>query len=923
MKVATRCLTWLRRPYQQETDIERPKWSKGFTPIFGDPYATDEFNHDCLWYARSVVAQPKVCESAFAKSMCPMACKGRVECHDGSFADGFVPRSAERTYTVFDRVMHLKPKDGAPTLICPAKSVDPSSLLAACRAQRGSARDSGEYDDSFAINNWTFLARANVSDCEDLERRMDYEQCAWNDDWLADFRAEYARTQSYSFSFWIKAKQGTKGMPNEFWPSLNLIARFAPAFSLGEIFPPNGHLEIKYYFQAPRYNKFTEFGPFQSVDSLDFDMTSKWNFFYGSVERQSDGTFRTCLALNGLPINCINPTAPASSERANGGRIPVPEQFLQGIELSTEALISPIEFSASGSSISQLQRKFYREFANMEIIPGPRTTETERVAAYSRVDQKTFNKYDERVVLAAPPILFQTRNDEGSCESKVIEPFIRVQEELINLTQCSIEGECPDTISAYNCKQQDPVGSNITYYGLNQTELEGTRGFAEFLYTIGDNSVIVRDGELLDTGGFLDSQTESAIIWCLFLSPEDGMLISLKLIVNRGGSALGAKISTETKFAFLDSLNGEARASCTSVFIVLMLLMVATILVNLCSLAEIVIEHNRWPEKGWDVVGIIEVVYDLAQVLICVVYLSIVREQQMGSERSASSLVQSFASVPFADPVMTFSEKVARFFKAAQSLKDSVDSQENMTSFGFAILILMLVRVLKSTAVHPRIAMLTSSIRKALLDLWHFGLLLVLVFFFFALVACWMFADQYEDYKDLRSALSTQFGLMSRGDTPHYYTENPALVAHVIFTTILIYLLMLNFLLAIVVEAYMGVRTDLQANEISSDFVTDIIIAFKNLALGIAAGWPSRREVANMLRFKVIKKNVSARTIRIAGGYKMKIANSITETYFRIEYLRAKIEKEKLTFKQLLGNLKKKELVTSELVFGVNPTNGS
>jgi hypothetical protein len=840
-----------------------------------------------------------------------MACKGRVECHDGSFADGFVPRSAGRTYTVFDRIMHLKPKDGASTLICPAKSIDADSLLAACRAQVGSARDSSEYDDSFVNNNWTFLARANVSDCEDMMQRIDFEQCAWNDDWLADFRAEYAQTQSYSFSFWIKAKQGTKGMPNEFWPSLNLIARFAPAFSLGEIFPPNGHLEIKYYFQVPRYNKFTEFGPFQSVDSLDFDMTSKWNFFYGSVERQSDGTFRTCLALNGLPINCINPPAPASSDRANGGRIPVPEEFLQGLELSTEALVSPIEFTARGSSISQLQRKFYRQFADMAIIPGPRTTETDRVAGYNHVEEKTFNKYDERIVLAAPPILFQTRNAEASCKSKVIAPFIRVQEELINLTQCSIDGECPGTISAYMCKQPKPVGSDITYYGLNQTELEGTLGFAEFLYTIGDNSVIVRDGKLLDTSGFLDSQTDRAIVWNLFLSPEDGMLISLKLIVNRGDSVLGAKISTETKFAFLDSLNEEARASCTNVFIILMLLMVVTILVNLCSLAEIVIEHRRWPQKGWDVVGIVEVVYDLAQVLICIIYLCIVREQQMGSEKSASNLVQSFASIPFADPVMTFSEKVSRFFKAAQRLKNSVDSQENMTSFGFAILILMLVRVLKSTAVHPRIAMLTSSIRKALLDLWHFGLLLVLVFFFFALVACWMFADQYEDYKDLKSALNTQFGLMSRGDTPPYYTENPALVAHIVFTTILIYLLMLNFLLAIVVEAYMAVRTDLEANEISSDFVTDITIAFRHLALGVFVGWPSRREVANVLRFKIIKKNVSTRIISIASGYNKKIADSIVETYFQIEYLQAKIDKDRLTLKQLTRSMKKKQLVTS------------
>ena len=875
---------------RQDLDTERPKWSKGFTPLFGDPYATDEFNHDCLWYARTVTVQPKVCESVFAKTMCPMTCKGRVECHDGSFAEGFVQPSPGRTYAVFDRVMHLKPRDGSPTVICPAQSLNEASLLAACRAaQSGGERESGEYADSFVANNWSFLSRANVSDCEDLARRVDFGQCAWNDSWVEDFRAEYAVTQSFSFSFWIKPKQGSKGMPGEFWPSLNLVAQFAPAFSLGEIFPPNGHQEIKYYFQVPRYSKFTEFGPFQSVDSLDFDMASKWNFFFGSVERQADGSFRTCLALNGLPMNCINPTVPIQSDRAGGGRIPVPEPFLQGIELSTEALISPIEFTAHGSSVSQLQRKFYSEFTKMEIIPGPLTTEMERVEANSLVEKKAFklNKYDKRIALAAPPILFQVRAVEVPCTSPVTSPFIEAQAMLINATQCSSEDQCSEMGSVYLCKLPSAITSDASYYGLNKTELEGMLGFADFLYTFADNSVIVRDGKLLETDLFLDGQTETATVWTLFLSPEDGMLVALKLLMHRGGSTLGGRIFTETKFAFLDSLGYEARAMCMNTFIILMILMAITVLVNLCSLVEILHERRRWPMKGWDVMGIFEIIYDLAQIVISTVYLCIVKNQQMASEQSASLLMGRFSAVPFADATMTFSEKVSRFFQAAQSLKDSVDRQAETTLFGFVILILMLVRVLKSTAVHPRIALLTSSIRKALQDLWHFGLLLVMVLFFFSLTACWMFAGEYEKYGDLKSAMQTQFALLMRGDVPEGYEQNPALVVIIVLTAVLIFFLMLNFLLAIVVESYMAVRIDLKSNEVSSDFVTDVVVAFHHTALALALGWPSLRDVANVLRFMVIKKTISARILRITSGYRGSISRSIVETYFSQEYLHA------------------------------------
>jgi hypothetical protein len=122
---------------------------------------------------------------------------------------------------------------------------------------------------------------------------------------------------------------------------------------------------------------------------------------------------------------------------------------------------------------------------------------------------------------------------------------------------------------------------------------------------------------------------------------------------------------------------------------------------------------------------------------------------------------------------------------------------------------------------------------------------------------------------------------------------------------------MLNFFLAIVVEAYMAVRSDLEANEISSDFVTDVIIAFRHSALAFAVGWPSRREVANLLRFKIIKKSVSARILRITSGLPGEVARSITETYFQIEYLRAEEKKDRMALKEILRSVKKKQLVTS------------
>jgi hypothetical protein len=133
------------------------------------------------------------------------------------------------------------------------------------------------------------------------------------------------------------------------------------------------------------------------------------------------------------------------------------------------------------------------------------------------------------------------------------------------------------------------------------------------------------------------------------------------------------------------------------------------------------------------------------------------------------------------------------------------------------------------------------------------------------------------------------------------------LVVHIVLTTVLIYFLMLNFLLAIVVESYMAVRSDLEANEVSSDFVTDVVTTFHHTAIAFAIGWPSLREVANMLRFKIIKKSISARILRIASGYPSSVVNSIFDTYFCIECLQAKVN-HKLTLHKLVKSIRKKSI---------------
>ena len=69
---------------------------------------------------------------------------------------------------------------------------------------------------------------------------------------------------------------------------------------------------------------------------------------------------------------------------------------------------------------------------------------------------------------------------------------------------------------------------------------------------------------------------------------------------------------------------------------------------------------------------------------------------------------------------------------------------------------------------------------------------------------------------------------------------------------------MLNFVLAIVVEAYMKVRKDIEELEVESSIVWDLMTVCMRGIVGLYRRWPTRRNIANRIRNTLALKNISA-----------------------------------------------------------------
>jgi len=340
--------------------------------------------------------------------------------------------------------------------------------------------------------------------------------------------------------------------------------------------------------------------------------------------------------------------------------------------------------------LSCLVQRFYKRKAELEKINGPRTSEPNRFTIFNSVTEKEVLRYDEKLGLVAPPLLFQTRLSTTQCNAAVAIPFLKSQFSLVNTLHCTVEGMCPGVTGPDDImKCVGSEASSDTFFGLNTSELNNEQGFADFLFTHSDNPIVVRDGQTLLTRNFFDSRTGTGKIVASFVSPENGVLTVLELEANFDG----ASISTSSKFQMLSFLPKNRKEEALGMAVGLF---VALGFVLILSFAQIItVIQNVRAGEPYSFLELFEVTYDVAQVIIIIIYGITVIKITFNAEKRSGELVQNLVNVPFVAPDQAFEAKVNQFFEALDAVFQELQRKDNLSTFGFAIMILNLVKVLQ------------------------------------------------------------------------------------------------------------------------------------------------------------------------------------------------------------------------------------
>jgi len=165
--------------------------------------------------------------------------------------------------------------------------------------------------------------------------------------------------------------------------------------------------------------------------------------------------------------------------------------------------------------------------------------------------------------------------------------------------------------------------------------------------------------------------------------------------------------------------------------------------------------------------------------------------------------------------------------------------------------LLIFIGVLLSTSLHPRVAMITSTLEHALSDIFHFTVIFLLVLLSFAIIGTWRFGALREDMSTIFRTMCTQMdailgppGTLMLSDLSSAGTLEHEYFVYVFLLHVVNFFCLVNFFLAIIVNGYTRHSVGTEYTDVENDIISDAVIGFLRLWYGIRYGWSSNRTIA-------------------------------------------------------------------------------
>mmetsp|Transcript_24184 Transcript_24184/g.55181 ORF Transcript_24184/g.55181 Transcript_24184/m.55181 type:complete len:1352 (+) Transcript_24184:69-4124(+) len=817
----------------------------------------DQLGRGCEWYDQNQAACSATVENE-ARLRCPFACAARRVCQPEMLPRDVTSAPAPapaRKFTIWDQVVHVRPRVGGRPdsfdrdgelqyltddfgrtmgTLCLPRGVEPQEYLKECK----------QWDPENVMNN-----------CSRFMEIAD-DTCSWEADWLPEFTAEVVERKELSYYFWEKTLNGgfvsrAGARLPERWPVLdfykgNMIRHVGIAPNIKE-----GSQNFNMYHCHPGA------GGLQAA-SVEFYVSSTpdpedWTLYVINMRLEGDKT----MMMGRIDMDDQNEGEEVYFDQGCMWEGNATFPMLSAVHVGHEALLSPITAQAQWLTGSQMQEIFYRQRSGYQLRQGPREHERTRIdKQFPRVQEP----YSQRLLMISPPLILQKRRAEGACSSEFSDGVVET------LSHLAAEGRCqePYTCTAGQIYACPADGPQALFFGLDEADphkySSGLGGrYVEYLSVIADHALLVRE-EILPGGQerglvvrrtreFLDTLTEEVRLHNVLYSVEFGITTELLVTFDtRGG-----KVSSSSKVLHYVALVGDDLAFYITLQATCVLLVVIMAVDSFFTISHM----RRGMKKGvYPSMGMVFLTLtDLALILCTASLLVLIIPNKATSGDETERIINRLVAIPWTDEVFSMAEKKLEHLEVLTELEFLLTNDESINNIAMIVAVILLVRIVAATSAHPRIALITSTLGYAFMDLFHFCIVFILLFVSFAAIATWRFGSGRRDMVGYSAALQALFdtllgppGVLSATGSA---AEDPEMIVFLGLYFVVMFFILLNFILAIFVSAYGRLVADLEANEIEHDVVSDFCTMLIYIFRSARNAWPRRTDLINFIQTEV------------------------------------------------------------------------
>jgi len=677
--------------------------------------------------------------------------------------------------------------------------------------------------------------------CGDVEESVDAE-CEFDGKELALFTEEVKKNGGdFSISFWYKPFDEQSLIGDRFLPHLAFYSTLFPPkhnLVLG-VFDSNPNGELRVHSNCRRADSSQMFETLHTGAAA----VDGWTRFTYVRKNATRHTTRSDTLMQNIKQQFQETKTPLCLFDE--------ENMFSAIEINYPMYITPIELYPEALHVEDLQIMYYNVVEDMVARSGP-------VLPYREMINVEQLDYVKRSALVAPPIIFQVRNAEAACDFAYADSWVDTQKTFAKEQVCgNANVRCNTLHSPVSCseKKDSAVGQNETYFGLKPLKFGGADGFADLLYTMTDNSHLLRDGYLQLTKNFIDSHTSVLKVAMTLFAPEAGVL-SLVTIYADVRKTKGMDVSYSIDF--FNMLDGPLL--CEYLFYEGMSLVLSAVLMVQAALhiyqfwnrGKIpVLENSGLPDET----EYFSVLLDISFVMIPVaVVLRILTK--LHSSADIEHMIERWSHIEWDNDNVGILEKKVVFFEGVAQIKRDIEDSKSRDMIVFLTLIICMLRMLQQTSLHPRLALITGTMSFAAGHLMHALVVALAVMCSFAAVAEWRFGIFRKEFGDFNTALASQVTMFFNPDPFEGWVEQFEMIIFTMLLMFMMTLLVLNFILAIIVESYMQVRKEIEKNLIEQSFPEDLYSAALVLTNQMWWRWPPPAVLGAKLNHFKVKHSV-------------------------------------------------------------------